>query len=98
MLALTLAFATLQGSHLPLHPARAQLVLEVPDVAELLVAYEKAPLVALTRDGAARAAFARFGEQMDFDASAGLRPLLELAGLPPTTGTDELLAMAQRAS
>ncbi|MCY3000639.1 MAG: type II secretion system protein GspG [Planctomycetota bacterium] len=98
MLALTLAFATLQGSHLPLHPARAQLALEVPDVAKLLAAYEKTPLVALTRDEAARAAFARFGEQMKFDASAGLRPLLELAGLPPTTGTDELLGMAQRAS
>lgn len=97
MLALTLALATLQGSHLPLHPASAQFVIEVPEVARLLAAYEKAPLVALTRDEAARAAFARFGEQMDFDAAAGLRPLLELAGLPPTTGTEELLAMARRA-
>lgn len=97
MLALTLALATLQGSHHPLHPARAQLVLEVPDVASLLSAYDRAPLVALMRDETARAAFARFGEQMSFDASAGLRPLLELAGLPPTTGTDELLTMARRA-
>lgn len=97
MFALTLALATLGGSQLPLHPASAQLVLEVPDVAQLLAAYEQAPLVALTRDEAARAAFARFGEQMNFDAAAGLRPLLEMAGLPPTTGTDELLAMARRA-
>lgn len=98
MLALTLVLATWQGSHLPLHPSGAQFVLEIPAMGDLLAAYEKAPLVALMRDEAAKAAFAKFGEQMEFDATAGLRPLLEMAGLPATTGTDELLAMARRAT
>ncbi|MBK8180146.1 MAG: type II secretion system protein GspG [Planctomycetes bacterium] len=95
MIGIILAFALLpQGSNQArLHPADSLVMVEVPDVAKMLAAYEKAPMVSMMRDAEVLKAFygAFEGSGMDFDEQVS-QALLKV-GLPETFASAPLAGL-----
>jgi hypothetical protein len=84
MIGLTLALALIpQGTNQArLHPADALVMVEVPDVAKMLAAYEKAPMIAMLRDAEVRKAFYGAFEGTEIDIDSMMADALQAAGMP----------------
>lgn len=98
ILALALAALAQQPqSQFAFHPREPLLLVEIPDVAALLDAYENAPLAHMLEDDGVQAAVARLETALGFELSSSLDLAFGSLGVPGADGVGGLTELARRA-